>query len=94
MVFRMHSSRLHFYDPSEEAYTFIETVENNKLPFTKRQLAGAEKTRALYSSLGFPSVKDFIWILQSNQLKYCPVSVVDFDITQKILGPNVSTLQG
>ena len=57
MVFRMHSSGLHFYDPSEEAYTFIETVENNKLSFTKRQLAGAEKSRELYAGLGFPSVK-------------------------------------
>ena len=54
-----HSSGLHFYDPSEKAYTFIGTVENNKLSFTKRQLAGAEKARALYAGLGFPSVKDF-----------------------------------
>ena len=77
MVFRMHLSGLHFYDPVEEGFVFIETVEQNKLAFTKRQLKGDEKARALYTGLGFLSVKDFWWILQSNQLEDCPVSVAD-----------------
>ena len=75
MVFRMHLSGLNFYDPVEEGFVFIKTFEQNKLAFTKRQLKGAEKARALYAGLGFPSVQDFWWILQSHQPKDCPVSV-------------------
>jgi len=52
-------------------------VESNKLPFSKRQISGAEKARNLYASLGYPSTKDFKWILQSNQIKDCPVTTQD-----------------
>ena len=34
MIFRMHSSGRHYYDPSEELFTFIETVDKNKLAVT------------------------------------------------------------
>ena len=87
MVFKMNLSGLHFYYPVEEGFVFIKTVEQNKLAFTKRQLKGADKARALYAGLEFPSVKDFWWILQSHQLKYCPVSVEDFEIALKVWGP-------
>jgi hypothetical protein len=78
MVFRMHLSGLYFYDPVEEGFVFMKTLEQNKLAFTKRQLKCAETARALYAGLGYPSVKDFRWILQSHHLKDCPVSVADF----------------
>jgi hypothetical protein len=70
MIFRMHCSGLHYYDPSEEGFTFIETVDNNKLAFTKRQLQGAERAKVLYAGLGFPSVKDFVGEPTSIQLPF------------------------
>jgi hypothetical protein len=69
-------------------------VEGNKIPFTKRQIELAEKSRSLYASLGYPSVKDFKWILQSNQIKDSPVSIVDAEVALKIWGPNIAALKG
>jgi hypothetical protein len=74
MEFRMHESGLHIYDPRTEALMFITTVSGNKEGFTKRQINGAEVTQTLYATLGYPSWKDFKWVLQSNQIKDCPVT--------------------
>jgi hypothetical protein len=80
MVFRMHKSGLHYHNPQGEDFSFVTTVEGNKIPFTKKQIESAEKARSLYASLGYPSMKDFKWILQSNQIKNSPVSVVDAEV--------------
>ena len=94
MVFKMHESGLHYHDPRGEDFSFVTTVEGNKLPFTKRQIEAAEKARSLYASLGYPSVQDFKWILQSNQIVNCPVTVVDAEIALKIWGTNIAALKG
>ena len=35
MLFKMHSSGLHYWDPINEDFSFINTVEENKGVFTK-----------------------------------------------------------
>ena len=35
MIFRMHSSGLHFYDRKREEFTFVVTVKDNMKSFTK-----------------------------------------------------------
>ncbi len=62
--------------------------------FSKRQVARADKARSLYASLGFPSQKDFMWILRSNQIKDCPVTVEDAMAAYKIWRPSVAALKG
>jgi hypothetical protein len=59
MVFKMQESGLHYHDPQGEDFSFITTVEGNKIPFTKQQSESAEKAQSLYASLGYPSVQDF-----------------------------------
>ena len=66
MEFKMHSSGLHYYEPAYNDFTFVNTVDDNKKAFSKRQLKGAELAQTLYATLGYPSVKDFKWVIQSN----------------------------
>ena len=94
MIFRMHKSGLHYYDPSSKEFSFVVTVEDNKLPFSKRQVEAAEKARAFYAGLAFPSMTDYKWILQSNQIEECPVSLEDAKVAEKIWGPNIAALKG
>jgi hypothetical protein len=35
IIFRMHSSGLHYFDPAREEFSFVVTVEDNMLPFNK-----------------------------------------------------------
>jgi hypothetical protein len=95
MHFKMHSSGLHYYDPQDDDFAFnIHTVSDNKLGFTKRQLKGAELARTLYSNLGYPSMKDFTWVIRSNQIKDCPVTVDDIVTANKIWGKDIAALKG
>jgi hypothetical protein len=94
MEFRMHESGLHIYDPKQEALMFITTVTGNKEGFTKRQIKGAEVARTLYATLGYPSWNDFKWVLRSNQIKDCPVTVQDADVAFQIWGKNIAALKG
>jgi hypothetical protein len=95
MEFRMHSSGLHYYDPREEKNVmFVNTVAENMSRFTKREVKAAQVAKALYATLNRPSMKDFKWIVRSNLIKDCPVTVRDIDVAISIWGKNVSALQG
>jgi hypothetical protein len=95
MEFRMYESGLHYYDPSKEHHlTFVNSVSENKEGFTKRQIKGAELARTLYKTLGYPSMKDFKWVIRSNQIKDCPVTIQDIDVALNIWGKNIAAFKG
>jgi hypothetical protein len=95
MEFRMHKCGLHYYDPRNEKHlTFVNTVSENKEGFTKRQIKSAELARTLYKTLSYPSMKDFKWVIQSNQIKDCPVTAQNIDVARKIWGKNIAALKG
>ena len=87
---------MHYYDPRVQQgnFTFVETVRANKALFTKRQIKGAQEAWRLYKCLSHPSIQDFKWILKTNGIKDCPVSLKDAEIAQKIWGSNIATLKG
>jgi hypothetical protein len=90
----MHESGLHYFQPGKEAFAFVNTVSSNREGYTKRQLKGAESARDLYAKLGYPSQKDFKWVIQSNQVNDCPVTVQDVEASHKIWGKSVAALKG
>jgi hypothetical protein len=94
MEFKMHESGLHYFDPRNEAHVFVNTVSGNKEGFSQRQLKGAELAKSLYAKLGYPSPKDYRWIIQSNQISDCPVTVQDVDNAHTIWGKNIAALKG
>ena len=42
----------------------------------------------------FPSTKDYRWMIQSNQIKNCKVTVRDIDVDHEIWGKDISALKG
>jgi hypothetical protein len=94
MEFRMHESGLHFYDPSDDEFNFVHTVSGNKDGFTQRQIKASELARALYATLSNPYWNDFKWIIRSNQIMDCPVTVQDVENAFKLWGKNVAALKG
>ena len=69
-------------------------METNKTKFTKRQVAAAEKASSLRESLIYPSDKDFKWIVQSNQIRNCPIGVQDIEVAHEICGKDINNLKG
>jgi hypothetical protein len=72
LLFKEHGNGLHFFDSRQADFAFVETMESNMRLYSKRQVACTDKARSLYASLEFPSQKDFMWILRSNQIKDSP----------------------
>jgi hypothetical protein len=95
MKFRMHKCGLHFYDPRNEKHlAFINTVSENKEGFTKSKIKGKKLALTLYKTLSYPSMKDFMWVIRRNQIKYCPVTVQDIDVALMNWGSNIAALKG
>jgi hypothetical protein len=95
MEFRMHKCGLHYYNPRNKKHlVFVNTVSENKEGFTKRQIKNAELARTLYKTLSYPSTKDFKWVIQSNQIKDCLMTVQDIDVARNIWGKNIAALKG
>jgi hypothetical protein len=95
MQFQMHHSGLHYHDPTDlHNFQFVTTVSGNKAHFTARQIQGAQKARCFYSQLAYPSFKDFCWVIQSNLVKDCPVTVADIDVATAIWGTDIASLKG
>jgi hypothetical protein len=54
----MHESGLHYFEPRDSEFTFVNTVSENKADLMKRQIKDVEAARSLYSKLNYPSWKD------------------------------------
>jgi hypothetical protein len=79
---------------SPSGVTFLQTVTDNKTNFTPREVANADRARALYRALGRPSQHSFEAALQNNLILNCPVTVDDAKRAVLIYGPDVPTLKG
>ena len=82
----MHANGMHCYDTRKDItkFAFMETIVGNKKGFTKRKIKGAEIAKSLYTTLSYPSVKDYKWAIHSNQINNCQVTVEDVATASKI----------
>jgi hypothetical protein len=98
MLFKPHPSGLHVYDPDDPwgcaGYSFVKTVEENMAMFTKHQIVNAKLVRKLQAGMTYPSIPYLKWVVQSNQIKDCPVTAQDVNVALKIWGPSVALLKG
>ncbi len=105
MKFKEFRSGLYYYDPKEPAppnstkssvsdYCLIQTVDNNKRMFHRREVEGADRARELHRKLGRPSQKRFEHILNNGLLHNCPVTAKDARRAAIIYGPDVATIKG
>ena len=94
MEFRIHKSGLHYYNPRNKHFAFINTVSGNKEGYTQKQIKSAEDARTLYANLCYPSWKYFKWVIRINQINDCTVTVEDVDVALNIWGKNIAALKG
>jgi hypothetical protein len=76
-----------------EGVSILTTVESNKQLYTKRQVERAEKARKLYQIIGLPSLRDYKQVIQTNQIKNCPVTIEDIKICEQIFGPDIYAIK-
>jgi hypothetical protein len=62
--------------------------------FTKHQIVNAKLARKLQAGMANHLILDLKWVVQSNQIKDCPVTAQDINVALKIWGPSVALLKG
>ncbi len=72
----------------------INSIEENKMFYTNRQIDRAKAARDLYHAIGSPSIQDYRTVIRTNQIKNCPITTVDIDIAERIFGTDIGTLKG
>jgi hypothetical protein len=81
-------------EPNTQRVNLLTTVEENKQLYTKRQVERADTARKLYQVIGFPSIRDYKHLVQTNQIKNCPVTVDDINVCENIYGPDIYSMKG
>jgi hypothetical protein len=89
-----HNQGAHTNTTVKTSLTLVQTVQENKSHFTKREIAAADQARSLYRMLGRPSQQKFEDILSKNIILNCPVTVDDAKRALIIYGPDIATLKG
>jgi hypothetical protein len=69
-------------------------VAENRKGYTLRQFERAKEARKLYHIVGTPTTNNFQSLLRMNIIQSCPVTVEDVNISEKIFGPDMSSLKG
>ena len=72
----------------------VTTLSENRIGYTDRQYDIAKTARKLYHIIGMPTVENFKALLCMNAIHNCPVMVEDVKITERIFGPDMSSLKG
>jgi hypothetical protein len=80
--------------PDQQSTLLINTIENNSLKYSSRDYSQAVLARKLQRSIGRPSLKSYLRIIDDNLLQNCPVTRRDVMIAEHIFGPDVGSLKG
>ena len=80
--------------PSPHAHIFVNTVAQNELLYSKREVEEAKQARELSRMLAFPSFKDISEAISSGTLIDCPVTTQSLKRSIVIYGTPDSILKG
>ena len=94
MKFVMSECGLHLCVGPIKGNMFVQTVEENKKPYIKAQVARATEARKYYDALLCPNSTDFSNILNLGGIRGCNLTKEDADISFKIFGPSFTKGKG
>ena len=63
----------------------IQTVDENKIVYTKAHMERAKVARKLYHIVGSPTLEAFKALLKCNTIKNCPVTAAVVDIAENFM---------
>ena len=94
IYFTSSDNGLYYHDTTNRQVNLMNTVEENMLGYTERQITRAKKARDLYAMVGYPSHRDFINMVKNNMINNCPVTEEDIKNSIKIFGKDIHMLKG
>ena len=80
--------------PPKTAMPTITTVNQQKQYYSNLDIRRADKARKLQETLGFPSTKSFLHMIDNNLIMNCPVTRRDVLVAEDIYGINPNLVKG
>lgn len=89
-------NKLYAWNPRHgiEESILVQTVAENMLPFSKREINDAQEAKSAFIKLGRPAMKDFIDMIRNGKLINCPFTVKDIERATTIYGPDLGAIKG
>ena len=84
---------LYYLDTRTQGINMLNTVEDNKIQYSKRDLKRASEARSTYRKICTPSVSDFKQMIRVGGINNCPVTLKDVHIAEDVYGPSISALK-
>ena len=78
----------------EEEFMLVTTVSGQKEYYSDLDIRRAEKAQKLQETMGFPSLKAFLHMVDNNMIKNCPITRRDVMMAEDIFGVNVNIVKG
>jgi len=75
-------------------HSLLTTVESNLASLTKVEQAKAKAAKHILELLAHPSLSDMSAILRHDTISGIPAVSSDFDLANRVFGPNIGTLMG
>jgi hypothetical protein len=94
-TYQFHQSLegLYVYNYRRDAIATM-TVKAKQRKYTPRQIANADKARALYHMLGCPSERVYKHMISNGLIKNTDVTTADIMCATDLYGPDVGSLKG
>jgi hypothetical protein len=93
--FRESKKGLYYIDTRADAVALtINTVDDNKYRYTNRDYSRAPLARKMQDTIGRPSTRSYLQIIDSNLLPNFPVTRDDVIAAEDIFGPTLGSLKG
>ena len=82
------------FNYQESKNVFLNTVHNNELIYSKRELINAKLVKDLISKLGYPSEANLKKMINNGSLINCPVTIKDVTNYYDIYGEPIASIKG
>ena len=94
LIFKPLKNGLYVHDTTDREISLLNSVEENKTKYTKREYAQAVKAHRLYKMVGYPSDKDFKSLIKNHMIHNVQITEQDIDNAQDGFGKDVDSIKG
>jgi hypothetical protein len=81
-------------DTATTGTLLVNTVDENKSRYTNRVYTRAVLARKIQKTMGRPSTRSIMKIVENNLLQNCPITREDIKAAEDTVGPDVGSMKG
>jgi hypothetical protein len=94
IIFAASAIGIYYHETTNRAMVMVTTIKSNREGLTDREFERAKVAQRALGLVGYPSPRDFKYMVRSNMTKNCSVTSTDIEKAHKLFGDDIATLRG